>query len=902
MIKNILLLVAIISCLSTVAQEKNPWIRSVEKVAENELRVRKTTPRVHVQYAIDRIVMESALSGATSRFEPNAQSVDVILPTMTGFKVFEVYESSVMDPRLQNKYEGIKNYKGISRDGSGTTVRFTISPFAFHAVLHTLDQGDQYLDPIDKAGSLYTLYRADDLILTGEPSNCMWNEVESLSTDSSLEIHNADDSQIRTYRTAISATVEYSRFQYIQAGLNPGSPDADRTAAVLAAMNVTLARVNFIYERDLSISLVLVPNNDQLIFLDTDNLSNSNPGLILDENQSLIDSVIGTGNYDLGHVFTTGGGGVASLASVCSGNRKAQGVTGSAAPVGDPYDIDFVAHELGHQFGARHTFNGNTGSCQGGNRSASNAYEPGSGTTIMAYAGICAPQNVQGNSDAYFHQASLDEIWDYVSRFATCSSELTIANDPPTADAGVDTHVIPIDTPYRLEGSSTDPQGVALHTYTWEQYDLGFTSGLPDPAINSGPLVRSFEGTLSPVRYVPRLEDVVASGGMSTEWEKLSLVTRALNYNLTVRDNDVRGGQTAVDSKRIVVTASAGPFRVSSQSNTGITWLPNTQETITWNVANTNSSPINSSSVNILLSTDNGETFDTVLVSNTPNDGSEIITVPSGIVAPFCRLMIESADNIFFNVNSEVFSINAELRTVCNTYDSGALNRSIPDLAAGATSLTPIGDNIVIAPSTVADDVNISVDISHSYIQDMIIEVTNPDGVTTRLWNRECVSQDDIIMTFDDDGSAIDCSLSGSSGTYAPSSPLAPLAGSAVNGAWTMVMADAGVGDAGVWNNWSIEICSTEVVPLSNNEVDHDNSFVISPNPSNGNFSISSTIFSDNNSKFNLYDMSGRIVHTQDLSREATQTIKASNKISSGFYIAVVQTSTGNLSQKIVIK
>jgi len=899
MIKNVLFIVVIMCCLSTVAQEKNPWVRSVEKVAESDKRIRKTTPRVSLQYAFDRSVMESDLRSATSRFDSNAQSVDVTLPTMAGFKVFEVYESSVMDSRLQNKYEGIRNYKGVSRDGSGITVRFTISPFAFHAVFNTLGDGDQYLDPIDKAGSQYLLYKVGDLVLTGEASNCMWSEVENLSTDSDLEVQNADDSQIRTYRTAISATVEYSRFQYLQAGLNPGSPDADRTAAVLAAMNVTLARVNFIYERDLSISMILVPNNDQLIFLDTDNLSNSNSGLILDENQALIDNVIGSSNYDLGHVFTTGGGGVASLASVCSGNRKAQGVTGSAAPVGDPYDIDFVAHELGHQFGARHTFNGDTGSCQGGNRSASNAYEPGSGTTIMAYAGICAPQNVQGNSDAYFHQASLDEIWDYVTRFATCSNELTIANDPPTADAGIDTHVIPIDTPYRLEGSSTDPQGIALHTYTWEQYDLGSSSGLPNPSLSTGPLVRSFEGTQSPVRYVPQLEDLLSNGGVSTEWEKLSLVTRALNYRLTVRDNDVRGGQVAEDSKLLVVASGAGPFRVTSQSSTGTTWLPNAQETITWDVANTDSNPVNSSAVNILLSTNGGETFDTVLASNTPNDGSETITVPSGIVAPFCRIMVESADNIFFNVNTEVFSINAELRTVCNTYDSGSLNRTIPD---PVNSINAIADNIIISPTTISDEVKISVDINHSYVQDMIIEVTNPDGVTARIWNQECTDQDDIKITFEDGAAAINCNATGLSNIYAPSNPLAPLAGTPVNGTWTMIMGDAAQGDVGTWNNWSIEICSTEVVPLSNSEVSLQNSFVISPNPSNGNFMITSSLLSDNQTKFSLYDMSGRMVHTQDLTQETTQTIDASDKISSGFYIAVMETSNGNLSQKIVIE
>ncbi|MFM8490238.1 MAG: reprolysin-like metallopeptidase, partial [Bacteroidota bacterium] len=323
------------------------------------------------------------------------------------------------------------------------------------------------------------------------------------------------DTRLRRYRLALSCTGEYASFH---GGNKP---------AVLAAMNTTMNRVNGVYETDFGATMQIIANNDLLIYLDagSDPFTNNNGGTMLGQNQTTCDNVVGNASYDIGHVFSTGGGGVAYLGVVCNNQNKARGVTGSGSPVGDPFDIDYVAHEMGHQFGGSHTFNGTQGSCSG---NAAARVEPGSGTTIMAYAGICGAQNVASNSEDFFHAYNITEMGNYIYTGGgnTCPVKINTTNNNPTVNAGND-FVIPKSTPFQLTATGSDPDGEQL-TYTWEQIDNANATSPPVSSSATGALFRSFKGTASPVRVFPRLVDIVNNANPT--WEKLPGVARAMNF------------------------------------------------------------------------------------------------------------------------------------------------------------------------------------------------------------------------------------------------------------------------------------------------------------------------------------------------------------------------------------
>ncbi len=587
--------------------------------------------------------LKSAPMEFTSEAYNNPSIIELPLPDGS-FQKFKFWESPTMEPELQHKFPEIRTYTGQGIDDPYATLKMDFTSHGFHAMILS-PYGRVFIDPYAKGDINYYLsYYSKDFSKKDALFDC-----EVLYHDEYIEpVPNFYESvltptgpQLRTYRLANAATGEYTQYH------------GGTVASGLAAVTTSVNRVNGVYEREAAIRMVLVANNNLIIYTDpnTDPYTNNNGSLMLSQNISNLNTVIGSANYDIGHVFSTGSGGIAYLGCVCTSN-KAGGVTGSPNPIGDPFDIDYVAHEMGHQFGANHTFNGTAGSCSG-NRNASTAYEPGSGSTIMAYAGICAPQNLQSNSDAYFHTISFDEIVAYTNSGSgnSCAQITNTGNNAPNITVPAGGFYIPKSTPFALYGSATDPNGDAL-TYCWEEFDLG-PAGDPNSPSGDAPIIRSFNPETSQIRYVPKLSDLI--NNTSTYGVLLPTYSRNLKFRLTVRDNRAGGG--GVDRKQVnfAVDGNSGPF-VVTYPNTAITWAGNSEQTVTWNVANTNLSPVNCNSVRILLSTNGGWTFNDTLLANTPNDGSENITVPN-IATNQARIKVEAVNNIFFDISNQNFTI-----------------------------------------------------------------------------------------------------------------------------------------------------------------------------------------------------------------------------------------------------
>lgn len=629
--------------------QKNIWEKTSEKQVSSHSKMdRSSMPTTYKLYKLNLVDLKAKLSVAPDDLSGQTSNVIVAFPNTEGvLSNFRIYDSPIMEEELAVKYPDMKTYLGKGIDDPTATMRFSITEFGLHAMILSGTLGTVYIDTYTSDLENYIVYNRTHLQRTST-FECGFDEMnhDAFKTvvNDDIELNRASDGNFRIYRLAMACTGEYAAFH------------GGTVSAALAAIVVTINRVNSIYERDFSARLSLVANNNLLIYTNgaTDPYTNNNGGAMLGENQVNITNVIGSANYDIGHVVSTGGGGVAGLGVVCNNSQKARGVTGSPAPVGDPFDIDYVAHEIGHQFGCNHTFNGSSGNCGGGNRNNETAVEPGSGTTIMAYAGICSPQNVQNNSDAHFSFISIAQANARTLLGTNCANTTANGNVAPVVNAGPD-YIIPNGTAFILKGSATDANNDAL-TYCWEQTNNDISVQPPLQTSTTGPNFRSRLPMASPERYMPRIQDVV-NNNLAPTWEVIPNVARTMNFALTVRDNRApNGGQTGRDDM-VVTTAAVGPFLVNVP-NTAVSWTVGTNQNVTWTVAGTDSNGINASYVDILLSTDGGFTYPIFLASKVPNDGSEIITVPNNVGAQN-RIMVRGYNHIFYDISNTNFTIAA---------------------------------------------------------------------------------------------------------------------------------------------------------------------------------------------------------------------------------------------------
>lgn len=655
-INRLLIVLLLSTAFAFEAQAYNPW-RPMEGGTAPAPGERRIVPDVYQLFAVDDAGLRSALDGLSDR--PEDRQI-IALPVPDGsVRNFIVWKNGTMAGGLQDKYTAIRTFSGTASDDPRISAKIDFTVKGFHAMIFDGEQ-TSFLDPFsDGRSDYYIAYYRRDYKRHSDLLKCLTDgsgidPMGNLPTDpEAAAARTINGSRLRTYRLALACTGEYA---VAVGGV------ALTKVSVLSAMITSVNRINGVYERELAISMQLIANEDTLIFLDaaTDPYTNSSGGTMLGENQGTVTTRIGSANFDIGHVFSTGGGGIATRGCICRTSVKAQGVTGLPNPVGDAFDIDFVAHEIGHQFGSNHTFNNNAdGSCNG-NAVASTAFEPAGGTTIMAYAGLCSPDNIQSQSNAYFHAKSLIDILAVVNNatVAACPAITLSGNQSVSLPAFTASYTIPYKTPFELTApAAVDSVANDGVTYCWEQYNLGdFGARLVNTHF-SGPIFRSFTPDTNRTRIFPTLTRLLVNS-IAYAGERLPDTARYLTFRLTTRAilNGIGTINMPDDTIHLDVINTGTPFAVLSPSAAGTTWMGTTVQTVTWNVSNTDAAPISCAAVDILLSIDGGNTFPYVLASGVPNVGSATIFVPN-VVTTRARIKVKGAGNVFFDISNTNFSI-----------------------------------------------------------------------------------------------------------------------------------------------------------------------------------------------------------------------------------------------------
>jgi len=676
--KNKVLSMALLAITSfSVAQTGDNLWKTTVKRSDAIMVANKQTIANPRLFELNIQQLQQQIANAPKRFSNTHATVQVAFPNADGqLEHFRVQESSNMAPELAARYPDIKSYVGQGVENPTATIYFSLSPLGLQTMVIKADQSAEFIEPYTTDLSSYAVYRKTDKTGTLNRFECKVIAAAHNDLDQILLARpNADDGKLRNFRLAMSVTGEYTAYF------------GGTKALALAAINNSMTRVNGVFEKDFGVHMNLIANTDLVIYTSasTDPYSAATAGAGGAWNQELqttLTNVIGSANYDIGHLFgaSGGGGNAGCIACVCINPTagvplgKGSGFTspGDAIPQGDNFDIDYVAHEMGHQFGANHTFTHS-------NESTGVQMEPGSGSTIMGYAGITT-LDVQPHSDPYFHAISVQQVTNYI-KTTTCQTTTVTGNAIPTASAGLD-YTIPKSTPFMLTGVGTDANGDAL-TYDWEQMDSQNTATAPSATKTSGVNFRSYNPTTTATRYFPKMASVLTgattTAGTELTVEALPSVARTLNFRVTVRDNRAGGPANNSDDMIVSVNATAGPFTVSSP-NTAVSYVGGSTQTVTWAVAGTTANGVNCANVDILLSTNAGSTWTTLLAA-TPNDGTQAVTIPN-TPGTTNRIMVKGTNHIFFDVSNTNFTITA------GSTDTAAPTAPTSLAASGTTQTT----------------------------------------------------------------------------------------------------------------------------------------------------------------------------------------------------------------------
>ncbi|MDG2433054.1 reprolysin-like metallopeptidase [Flavobacterium sp.] len=908
--KNTTLLLALLYVTFSQAQDGTIWKRVTNT---NTTVTAKNAGSNHtnvVSFVLDQGQLQAALSKSNSSITGKGRNVEVTVPNAKGeFEKFLVEEYSNFEPKLQEQYPDIRSYSGKGISDLTATLSISVSPQGIQSMVLRADSGSEFIEQSVTDKNNYIVFSNSTRSKGSLPLNCTTDAVAIAKNLSVKTAKTAANNRVfKTLRLALSCTGEYAQFH------------GGTVAGALAGMNATMTRVNGIFNKDLALKLQLISNTTSIIYLNSssDPYSPASEGqLVVDkcasanadcplrwsnELQTTLTSQIGSGNYDIGHLFAASGGGgnAGCIGCICNPLRNTdsnpvfQVGKGSAftspsdgRPQGDSFDIDFVAHELGHQLGANHTFSHIE-------ENAGTSVEPGSGSTIMGYAGITDVYDVQAASDDYFSYASILQIQNNLAT-KTCPVTTMFTNATPVVSTGSN-FTIPFSTAFILTGSGTDANGDNL-TYTWEQTDSATTTFFANSeAITSkpdGPLFRSLYPGTSPIRYMPNYTNVLANK-LTSRWESVSSVARTLNFALTARDNAALGtAQTNTATSVVTVSGTIGPFAVTSQNTDAVAWYQGQPQTVTWSVNGTNTLA-GSANVTIKLSTDGGLTFPTILAASTPNDGTEVITVPN-VLGQNCRIMIAPTGNIYYALNSKAFTIGYSSVSSCDIYTYSA-PFDIPEQAAYTVRTITVPNS-----AAVVSDVNFNVAFTHTYYSDLQMEVVSPTGKTVRLFDRSCEStRGSVILTYDDSGTDLGCTVT-TQQTVTPFEPLTAFNGDLAQGVWTFRIRDAFRNDNGTLDSASIQIC-TKTFTLGTSDF-AVNDFSLYPNPNKGNFNVQFTSQSGNEIQIVVHDLLGRQLYKKAFENTGgfNQNIQLPN-LQAGLYLVSVFDGDAKQVKKLVIK
>ncbi|WP_163409898.1 zinc-dependent metalloprotease [Flavobacterium ajazii] len=884
--KQLLVLLFIFCCIAAHAQTNVLW-EKVNSVSAKKAGSASGQDKLYYKLNENLFTQKVLASGKISK----SAASEITIPNAEGvLERFMVWESSNFDPELQAKYPEIRAYEGAGLDDKTAKIHFSVAPIGVQTMVLRADKATEFIEQNQDDKSEYVLFTSKNKD-TSKSMICATKDDSSKNSSGSTAKTASNTKTLKTLRLAISCTGEYTAFY------------GGTKAGALAGMNATMTRVNAVFNKDLAVQLKLIANNEDIIYTSaaTDPYSNANTGAKGAWNlevQQTLTTVIGNSAYDIGHLFggSGGGGDAGCIGCVCDNPVSATDdqAKGSAftsplnsIPQGDTFDIDYVAHEMGHQLGATHTF---SYAIEGTGTNV----EPGSGSTIMGYAGVTGDYDIQNNSDDYFAYASILQIQNNLAT-KTCPVSTAIANNPPVINAGSD-YTIPFNTPFVLTGTGSDTEGDSI-TYCWEQNDSATneasgSNSIAYPSKPDGSLFRSLPPTASSIRYMPSLNTVLQNR-LTTTWESVSSIPRNLHFSLTGRDNAVLDTPQTNTGNMVVTVSSVGPFVVTSQNTTDIGWQKGSFQPITWNVNNTNTLG-GSANVNIKLSTDGGLTFPITLAANTPNDGSETITVPSDVTATNCRILIEPTANIYYALNTNSFAVGYTSATTCNSYSFGSAF-SIPFSSSFTTKTVTVP-----ASTGTVSDVNVAINVTHDRFSDIEIQIASPLGTVVKLYDKDCaIVSSTLILGYDDSGVALDCSKT-TSQIVLPIESLSAFNGQNPQGTWTFRVRDAVSGAFGTINSASVNIC-TQTFTLDNSEFEKID-FVLYPNPNKGNFTVQFDSDSTKVVEVTVHNILGEKVYSKTFNKTPYfyENIQMQNT-TAGLYLVTVTNGDRRIVKKIIV-